>query len=126
MGDTNVEKGTTYSLKPKPRSNRAHTAITTTPSTGGPPLSAFRLTALPTKLQLEILSHVDLGGLVQLCRTSRESREGASSVAFPSMVQPTRPVAVQLALCTAGSPCLNMPPVRLSYYSSRLAMSPRA
>ena len=79
MGGNETDEDVAYSFNLKPWNNKPHTtavAAATTGSSGSrqpPPLpsNACRLTALPMELQLDILSHVDLRGLIQLRRTSR-------------------------------------------------------
>ncbi|KAK7917269.1 hypothetical protein PG985_010877 [Apiospora marii] len=80
MGGNKLDEDAAYSFNLKPWNNKPHTtavAAATTSNSGSSrrasplPSNASRLTSLPMELQLEILSYVDLRGLIQLRRTSR-------------------------------------------------------
>ncbi|KAK8102633.1 hypothetical protein PG984_015779 [Apiospora sp. TS-2023a] len=107
MGGNEADEDVAYSLNPKPWNKKAHTTKVASATTNS--RSSSRLTALPMELQLEILSYVDVPGLLQLRRTSRLYRS----------VIITREYLVRRFAVGGDAPlkycclqCLTMPPVR--------------
>ncbi|KAK8071117.1 hypothetical protein PG997_011320 [Apiospora hydei] len=112
MDDDRKGDGTSYNFELEPWKEKPHE----------PNAAAFRLTALPMELQLEVIDHVDLRGLVALRRTCRLFRSFVITRSyllrrFTSIDSGnggvTRIPAMDTRLKYCCSQCLTMPPADL-------------